>query len=292
MERLKLIRSLCLLSALVIGVLPSIVNAQAMRNLILGLSDFPTTDKYCDGTYPRASFTLPTDHAANMHLCSPITVSSVPANVADWILVELRTIANGGTDGSTSAINASTVIARKPAFLLRNGRIVDAEAYSSGVSDGSLSLCTTTAMDENSNCPDVVFDQGNVASSIDNADLYLVIRHRNHLDIISSTRITESSGAYPYDFSENINKARGPGRGGLKTKEGPFSKVTVPVMYGGDANGDNTVGIPDFNSGIAAFPDAEGYLNGDINMDKTVGIPDFNATIAINLDIDAAQPIK
>ena len=292
MERLKLIRSLCLLSALVIGVLPSIVNAQAMRTLILGLSDFPTTDKYCDGTYPRASFTLPTDHTTNMHLCSPITVSSVPENVVDWILVELRTIANGGTDGSTAAINASTVIARKPAFLLSNGRIVDAEAYSSGVSDGTLSLCNTTSNNADDNCPDVLFDQGNVASSIDNADLYLVIRHRSHLDIISSTRITESSGAYLYDFSMGTNTAREPGRGGLKTKEGPISKVSVPVMYGGDADGDNSIGFSDFTDGIAPVEDQQGYFNGDFNMDRIVGFSDYTETIAINEGTRAAQPIR
>ena len=74
------------------------------------------------------------------------TVASIPSNVVDWVLVELRT-------GASS----STVAATRAAFLKSDGTIVDLEGTSpvgfSGITPGSY---------------------------------YIIVKHRNHLAVMSS----------------------------------------------------------------------------------------------------------
>jgi hypothetical protein len=82
------------------------------------------------------------------------TVTSIPnANVVDWVLVELRT----GTASSTK-------VETQPAFLLKDGSIVDVN----GSSDVSFSASANS--------------------------YYIVIRHRNHLAVISSTAVSLPNG--------------------------------------------------------------------------------------------------
>ena len=158
MQKLKLVRSFCLLLALLVGMMPSIASTQtpAMRTDITSLIESNARqDIYCDGTYYAASYKLSDDYETNNpELCSSITVTEIPANVVDWILIELRAVPlNGADPGSTNFSSAvgSKVIARKPGFLLNNGRVVE-------------------------------FSEGDVATAVTDSDLYVVVRHRNHLD--------------------------------------------------------------------------------------------------------------
>ena len=75
------------------------------------------------------------------------SVSTIPNNAVDWILVELRT--NLNVQGQIN----------RAAFLLNNGKIVDTNGLN------PLSFI-----------------------AIPN-DYYIVIKHRNHIPIISSTKI-------------------------------------------------------------------------------------------------------
>ena len=96
-------------------------------------------------------------------------VVSIPnSDIVDWILVELRT----GTD-------ASTKVAERAAFLKSDGTIVD--------TDGSSPVTFT---------------------GLSAGDYYVVVRHRNHLAIMSTSAITLSSGSTTsYDFTTAQSKA-------------------------------------------------------------------------------------
>ena len=96
---------------------------------------------------------------------------TIPANVVDWVLVELR--------DATSAANATsaTRIARQAAFILNDGSIVGM--------DGSSILQFTNSI---------------------NQQLFAVVHHRNHLAILSANALTSSAGVYNYDFTTALQQ--------------------------------------------------------------------------------------
>jgi hypothetical protein len=100
------------------------------------------------------------------------SVSVIPDNTVDWILVELYDT----TD--VSLIKPSNKISSQAAFLLSDGSIVN----TSGTS--------------------VLSFFANIQDS-----LFLVVCHRNHLSVLSANALTESSGIYYYDFTINAGRA-------------------------------------------------------------------------------------
>ena len=288
MQRLKLIRSLCLLSALVIGVLPSIVNAQAMSTAVRNI--MPTQDPYCGGNYSPLSTVSSLSDADKATLCPTIPaapLTQIPDHVVDWVLVELRVAVRSGDSADPTAAGGDTVVARKPAFLLTNGRIVDAAEYAA-LETHDPSVCT--ALTAHANCPDLVFDQGDVTAALDadsdgtNDHLYLVIRHRNHLDVMSSMPLTDDgeSGVYSYNFSDARNKIY---------NQSNKLKSSVYALLAGDANGDGRISNTDYFTEIQPnSPSANRYLNADANFDARVETSDFYSSVQINSPQVTAVP--
>jgi len=99
----------------------------------------------------------------------PESVTSIPADVVDWVLIELRQA------GSPSNATSSTVIKKRAAFLKKDGTIVETD----GTSPVRFYNSTITQ------------------------NLYPVVRHRNHLAIMSNNAVTTSSGVYTYNFSSS-----------------------------------------------------------------------------------------
>ena len=291
MNILKLIRPL-ILSVFMISTIMGIAKAQT-ASMSTAINTFvPGQDSYCDGTYALVDTSQISSDSDNLHLCPRIPdgdgLESIPSAVVDWVLVELRAVANNETPGSTNvdAALGNTVIARKPAFLLSNGRVVDAELYVEAT-DKDPAPCTGLTL--HNNCPDVVFEQGDVATEVDTKDLYIVIRHRNHLDIISNEDVVEvagESGVYAYDFSDAETKARG-GSAALVSGSNAFS------MYGGDADANGNVNLVDYNSvqrdDIRASQ--QGYLYADTNMDTNAGLPDYNDLVRDNARASRATQV-
>ena len=95
-------------------------------------------------------------------------VGSIPnATIVDWVLVELRT-------GTTSG----TKVAARAGFLKSDGTIVDI--------DGTSPVLFT---------------------GLSAGNYYIVIRHRNHLAIMSSSAIALSSSSLLYDFTTSQSQA-------------------------------------------------------------------------------------
>ncbi|MBC8485457.1 MAG: zinc carboxypeptidase [Bacteroidetes bacterium] len=105
------------------------------------------------------------------------SVVSVPVNVVDWVLIELRDT----TDASLAT--GETMIGWQAAFILNNGSVVGL--------DGS-------------NMP------WHVATITNN--LFMVIWHRNHLGIISAFPLTKTGGVYTYDFTTGAGQAYNSGQ--------------------------------------------------------------------------------
>ncbi|MFZ1289607.1 MAG: S8 family serine peptidase [Melioribacteraceae bacterium] len=105
-----------------------------------------------EGTYDGVSNLMNTSINSNIPLQSPYaedsrTVTSIPADVVDWVLVELREIENG------------PVIVSKSAFVRNDGKIVG--------DDGS----------------------SNLSLNVSAGEYYIVVKHRNHLGIMSSQKV-------------------------------------------------------------------------------------------------------
>lgn len=163
------------------------------------------------------------------------SVASLPGtNIVDWVLVELRdALSTGNATGATS-------IGLQAAFLRNDGQIVDINGN-----------------------PFIIFE-----SSI-SENLFVVIHHRNHLSIISSTAVTESGGSYPYDFTQSIGQAYLFGQKILSDGKA--------AMIGGNAfANDGSIQPSDISNVWQTEAGYQGYTSGDLNLDYQINNLDKN----------------
>ena len=126
------------------------------------------------------------------------SVTSIPAGVVDWVLVELRTGIAPGTKAATRA-----------AFIKSDGTIVD------------------------------VNGTGPVEFSCIADFYYIVVRHRNHIAVMSKDAIAfTTESVAQYDFTTAQEKAYG---------DTPMEQLATGVygMYAGDADASGAVGASD-----------------------------------------------
>jgi uncharacterized protein (TIGR02145 family) len=165
------------------------------------------------------------------------SVATIPADVVDWVLAELR-----DADTPENATSATKLEGWPKAMFLKT--------------DGSLA-------DLDGNLPNI--GSPNVINN-----LYIVIRHRNHLDVMSSAALTLSGNTYSYDFTDDVTKACGGTAGYKQIGTGVFG------MVAGDIDADGAVFASDFNIWAINFGLTTVYLTADVDMDGQVFASDFN----------------
>ena len=135
----------------------------------------------------------------------------------------------------------TNIVNRRAVLLLSNGGIVDI--------DGSSSVAFKDLTD---------------------GDYYVVVKHRNHLAIMTSFAISLSSSPSSYNFTTSESQAYG--TNAIKNfGDGIFG------MYTGDGNQDGFVTSTDFNIFNPKFTSASsGYEYSDWNLDGFVTSTDFN----------------
>jgi len=160
-------------------------------------------------------------------------VASIPPGVVDWILIELRT----GTAGSTKA-------ATRAAFLLSNGAIVDLDGTSPVKFDGTSAR-----------------------------NYYVVLRHRNHLAVMSASPLPLSATSAVYDFTTAQAKAFG---------SAPMVPLTGGAfgLYAGDVTGNGILKYSGSGNdsgpiyarigGGSVSATMSGYFSEDTNMNGIV----------------------
>lgn len=162
-------------------------------------------------------------------------VASVPGDIVDWVLVELRDA------GIPANATPATTIWIGALFLNKDGYLVDLDGIS------------------NPTFPVGGIDDG----------LFIIVRHRNHMDVMSSMHMTLSGTTYSYDFTDAASKALN-GSNGHKSLG-----ATVYGMMSGDANGDGNIGGGDFTVWAAQSGLNNLYLNADFTLSGNVGGGDF-----------------
>jgi hypothetical protein len=170
------------------------------------------------------------------------SVTSIPPDVVDWLLLDLRT-----------GVEASSIIGRRAAFLKSDGSIVDLDGSSAvsfpGVPDGSY---------------------------------YLAIHHRNHLSIMSAAPLSFSNGniSTNYDFTTGQDMAYGTNAmidlgGGYGMYAGDANNsfiVTAADITPVIANL-NTSGYNDADINMSAIVTAADITNIISNLNKATNVP-------------------
>ncbi len=162
-------------------------------------------------------------------------MNTVPLDVVDWVLVEARSGVPSLT-GSRSTLTAE----RRAGVLLSSGEIVDPNG------GAPLQFSNITAGQE----------------------YYFVVRHRNHLDVMTADPIVVGS-AVTYDFTSAQNKALG-------NQQMKLASDGKAVMYSGDFNGDATIQTTDFDEWNFDPALLNVYYKTDGNLDGTIQNTDFD----------------
>ncbi len=163
-----------------------------------------------------------------------IAVTAMPTDVVDWISIELRQTADGAT------------IEQRSGLLLDSGMIVDV-AYETDNTVDYVNFTTAAA-----------------------GDYFVVLRHRNHSDIMSAVAATlpaDASTATVVDFTTDAANAYSTGPAPVYEAE-----TGVYAMYPGDINGDGSIIADDATIWQAAFTSGtpDGYNVEDLDFDSSV----------------------
>ena len=195
------------------------------------------TKIFLQGPYDTAGDTMSTALNASLPLTSPYsedarTVSSIPSDVVDWVMVELRSTTDGAAVVSQSVL------------LHKDGRIV--------ADDGTTSY---------------------IDISTSAGDYFIVIKHRNHVNVMSATMHTLSSGSSTlYDFTTGTDRFYG-----SDAKLLDSDPSNIYGMYAGDTDASGTV---DANDRAATWNDRNltGYRDSNCTLSGTVDANDRAVT--------------
>ena len=155
------------------------------------------------------------------------SVLAIPKNIVDWILVELR-----------SSTSPSSTVSRQAAFLRNDGSITALD----GISPLTFS--------------------SDLAGSY-----YIVIKHRNHLSIMSSQPVKLTNSTIQYDFTTSEDKTFGQ-NSMVNLGNGAYG------MYGGDTNGDGVIDEKDVVD-VSQMLFSSGYFEEDSDMNSPVNVLDY-----------------
>jgi hypothetical protein len=164
--------------------------------------------------------------------------------VVDWVLCELRI----PTTGLPADASSSTIVGRKAGFVLNNGSIVDLD----GVTP-------------------ISFDINKQGAG------FMVVRHRNHLGVMSTSLASNATGTYANDFRALANVYKNPG-----LSSDPVVLLSGGSNYGlwaGDANKSGNLSAADVtNIKLAISNGATGYQFADVNMTNNLAASDVTLT--------------
>jgi hypothetical protein len=178
------------------------------------------------------------------------SVITIPANVVDWVLLELR-------DASTaSQATTASIVGQKPCFILDDGSIVDLDG-------SSLPQFFVTIND----------------------GAFIVVYHRNHLGIMSASALSESGGIYTEDFRNDPKKVAGQQNGYKLLETGVYGMVAGDAN--GDKQIDIA---NDKNTAWSADAGNSGYYGGDLNMNVETNNNDKNEYLIDNTTFISGIP--
>jgi hypothetical protein len=178
------------------------------------------------------------------------SVSAIPnTDVVDWVLVEMRdtTQANLATE--------ETSLETRAGFLLKDGSVVDLDGIS------PLKFNTTISY-----------------------NLFVVIHHLNHLNIIGAYPASLTENTFEYDFTISEYQVYGGMSGHKEIASGIWG------MISGDGNGDGTINMDDKYDTWLNQSGQSGYKTSDFDMGGKVDNQDKNEKWLENINMESQIP--
>ncbi len=162
------------------------------------------------------------------------SIGDLPADVVDWVLIELR----DATDPSLADPLTSRLT--RALFITGDGRMVSLDGQS---------------------IPEINFVPDN--------NLYAVVRHRNHIDILSNGALIPSGNTFSYNFTTSLTQAYGAGNG--------YKEIGVNVfgLVSGDIDADGKVFASDFVGWATESGTLDVYSASDVDFDGQIFASDF-----------------
>jgi hypothetical protein len=167
------------------------------------------------------------------------SVSAIPANVVDWVLVELRS-------------TETAVVETRAAFLKNDGTLVDLDGI------GNIKFTSTPE-----------------------GDYYVVVKHRNHLPVMTADKVGINFSPVLYDMRTDLTKAYGTNT--LKNLGGGYFGI-----FTADTDGSGTVNAAD-RSNAWNQRNLSGYYGTDVDLSGTVNAAD-RSVIWNNRNISTQVP--
>ena len=171
-------------------------------------------------------------------------------NIVDWLLVELRE-----SNGDASTATQDKTIARRAGFLMKDGSIRDLD----GISNLQFPVPAYT-------------------------NLYAVVRHRNHIGVMSALPLLKTTSNYTFDFSTSPDNVVG-GLAGYNLLSG-----TIFGMVSGDGDANGVIEHTDKYNVWSGEAGHTGYLPGDFNLNNQVENNDKNLFWSPNLGKGSMVP--
>lgn len=166
-----------------------------------------------------------------------------PDAIVDWVFIELR-----------DKTDFTTVLATRSALLQRDGDVVEVDGSSPVIFEG-----------------------------LPADDYYIVIKHRNHLGVMSNTPEAVSSTTVIVDFTADLNNAFGGANGIAVLTDGNLG------LFSGDFNGNGQVQNTDYADMVQTLGTA-GYLPGDFDLNGQVQNTDLQLNLVPNIGRGTAVP--
>lgn len=204
---------------------------------------------YLEGAYNGAGMDtgltqlIPLDQPFNTDLWNYYgeeNVDSIPAGIVDWVLVELRDTLSVADAGQT------TMVERKACFLNSSGQVVNL--------DGSPLVRFATKIKDS---------------------LFVVVRHRNHLPVISAVPLVNNLGTYSFDFSASASAY-----GGINAQKDLGNGMFAIIA--GDMNGDGIIDYFDKTTAWELEAGTFGYKNADLDLNGHVDNRDKVELLEVN----------
>ncbi len=151
-------------------------------------------------------------------------------DIIDWILIEIRQTYGGPEDA-----HSDSVIWQSACLLTKSGKVVDTGLIHYPLAEIEIS-----------------------------GNLYAVVRHRNHLDVMSGYPLSISNDTCGYSFHSSQDAIYG-----LITSQVELSPG-IWAMSVGDCDGDGTIQLTEDKNLWSVNACISGYESSDLNFDKQV----------------------
>lgn len=171
----------------------------------------------------------------------PENPAAAGAMVVDWVLVEARS----GTPASVPGPPGTAVVETHVGFLMSDGWVVHP------ITGAALEFASINVNDS----------------------YYFAVRHRNHLDVMSSLSLPATAGAVVYDFTSAESQAIGV----QQQIAYNGSSGVVWTLHAGDFNQDGVIQNTDFDDWVVDPSIINNYKLTDGNLDGTVQTTDYDA---------------